>query len=271
MFVSEELAYIQLQKTACSHIAALLQQLFDGEKIGKHNPAPPELIDSDRLFISSMRNPWDWYLSLWTYGVLNRGGLRERLTRRAPHRLRKLNNRGTKRLLPALYHELHKQPQRWLEVYDSAESVGSFRRWMRMLHDPVNRYDLGELYGDSMVGQQWGLMSYRYLSLCCREPQQLHSDASLQHYEGLVEYDKRNCYIDTFIHQENLEESFCQAVEKVRPLSEEERAMVYSGKKTNTSKRALTLSEYYDDETVELVRRRDSLLVEKFGYSPTQL
>ena len=69
-----------MQKTGCTHIASLLSRLFDGEQIGKHNAASDNQINSDAYFLSSIRNPWDWYLSLWTFGVQGNGGLMHRLT-----------------------------------------------------------------------------------------------------------------------------------------------------------------------------------------------
>ena len=74
-----------------------------------------------------------------------------------------------------------------------------------------------------------------------------------------------------FVRQESLEDDFCEAIEKVRSLSDEDRALIYEAKKTNTSKRKLLISDYYDDETIDLILTRDALLIEKFGYNPPQL
>ena len=83
MFKSDHIIYIQMQKTGCTHIASLLSSLFNGEQIGKHNAAPADdITQKDKFFLSSIRNPWDWYLSLWTYGIQGSGGLRNRLTTR---------------------------------------------------------------------------------------------------------------------------------------------------------------------------------------------
>lgn len=82
MFLCDELIYIQMQQTGCTHIASILGRLVNGELIGKHNPASPDQIRHTRFFLSSIRNPWDWYLSLWTYGVSRKGALWERLVNR---------------------------------------------------------------------------------------------------------------------------------------------------------------------------------------------
>ena len=80
MFISDKLVYIQLQKTGCTHIAKLLADLFKGKQIRKHGCATPDQIKEHDYFVSSIRNPWDWYLSLWTFGAQGRGSLRRNLT-----------------------------------------------------------------------------------------------------------------------------------------------------------------------------------------------
>lgn len=62
MFQCEQLIYIQMQKTGCTHIESLLSGLFEGKQVGKkHSPATPEQIRNHPYFISSIRNPWDWF------------------------------------------------------------------------------------------------------------------------------------------------------------------------------------------------------------------
>ena len=50
MFVSNDIVYIEMQKTGCTHISRLLNELFDGEIFGKHNAASGELLKSNRTF-----------------------------------------------------------------------------------------------------------------------------------------------------------------------------------------------------------------------------
>ena len=75
MFVSEKLLYIELPKTACSQIRDLLKHLVGGQNIGKHNRPSEELVSSERVIIGSIRNPWDWYVSLWAFGCDQKGSL----------------------------------------------------------------------------------------------------------------------------------------------------------------------------------------------------
>ena len=50
-------------------------------------------------------------------------------------------------------------------------------------------------------------------------------------------------------------------------MTQQEKDIVYGAKKTNTSKRDLDISDYYDQECIDLVQERDQFLIEKFNYS----
>lgn len=268
MFKSEELVYIQMQKTGCTHIASLLTRLFDGEIIGKHNAAKPDDFARKPLFVSSIRNPWDWYLSLWTFGAQGKGGLWERLT--GDHRKMALKDalRSPTRNFGALLGELGKDAAAWQDAYDATDQLSSFRTWLKRVHDPRNDRVLGEGYDKAALADVCGFMTYRYLALCCRGTRGLGRQRRITDFDDLSRFDRESCYIDYFIRQEALEEMLCEAVEKIRPLTGEERQMIFGAGKTNTSRRSLTLTDYYDRESIELVADRDRLLIEKFGYAP---
>jgi hypothetical protein len=268
MFQCEQLIYIQMQKTGCSHIASLLANLFDGQQIGKHNAPSNEQIELNKYFISSIRNPWDWYLSLWTFGVQGDGRLMHRLTRRnLLHSIKSAIKSPIKKFCYP-YRELSKDVVLWRQVYSKSDDVKSFRKWVQLMLDPGNSHHLHESYGKTAIAGLCGFMTYRYLKLCCRNPETLHNSGLFSTYTDLVQFEKNNCFIDFFIRQESLEDDFCIAAEKVRPLKPEEKERIYEAKKTNTSRRNLLLADYYDQESIALVHNRDKLLIDKFGYFP---
>lgn len=271
MFQCDELIYIQLQKTGCTHIAFLLSKLFQGEQIGKHNAATDDQLASGRYFISSIRNPWDWYLSLWTYGVQGSGGIRYRLTKRHVWRAIKTATVSPRKACVSALHEISKPARTWRSVYDRSDNIASFRKWLKLIHDPANRHPLGEGYGFTSVPSHCGFMTYRYLRLCCRNLARLSHGNLISRFGDIVRFEKENCYINHFIRQESLENDFCKAIEKVRPLSTQEREFVFKAKPTNTSQRSLTLADYYDRESIDLVSRREKLLLDKFGYAPPSI
>ena len=268
MFQCDQLIYIQMQKTGCTHIASLLSQLFDGDQIGKHNAATPQQIKSIKYFISSIRNPWDWYLSLWTFGLQGKGAVWKRLTKRNHRRYHESVNRSPLRDYSLRFIAMFKDASLRRDVYGRGDNVESFRRWLKLIHNSSNSHILGEGYGKTAIADLCGFMTYRYLYLCCQNAGQLNDPRSISSYVDLVQFEHKNCYINFFIRQESLEDDLCKAVEKIRPLTQKEREFIYGAQRTNTSKRTLPISEYYDKESVELVRARDRLLIDKFNYSP---
>lgn len=271
MFITDKLIYIQMQKTGCTHIASLLSNLFDGEQIGKHNAASDDLINSDTYFLSSIRNPWDWYVSLWAFGVQGKGSLMSRLTKRNYYRALKLALRNPLKNHSALLHELTKDVSSWRDVYDESRNIESFRKWLKFIHTPNNARWLGEGYGTSAIIGFCGFMSYRYLCLCCTEPRSLNNPKLISNYTDLVRFEKNACYIDFFIRQESLEDDFCRGVERVKVLTQEEKDGIWDAVKTNPSKRPFVVSDYYDKESIELIHSRDKLLIEKFDYAPPKI
>jgi hypothetical protein len=268
MFKCDELIYIQMHKTGCSHVASLLSKLFDGEMIGKHNAAAPEHIQSTPYFISSIRNPWDWYISLWTFGVQGNGTLMHHLTKRVLPKPSISLLKSPRNSYQTYVNELTKDVNTWRSVYDRSDNVESFRRWLRLLHDHNNSRYLGEGYGDTTIPKLCGFMTYRYLYLCCRNPEKLQEPRLISTLDDLVQFERDNCYIDYFIRQEALENTLCEAVEKVRPLTIKERELIFKSPKTNTSQRTLSSADYYDQESIDLIGNRDRLLIEKFDYRP---
>jgi len=268
MFVCDELLYIQMQKTGCTHITGLLKRLFSGRVIGKHNAASPRQIVASRYRISSIRNPWDWYVSLWSFGAGGNGALRHRLTTRSVVRPAAECLRRPGRFPRPFVTECRRDVAAWRRAYDRAADVAAFRSWLRMMFDPAAARFLGEGYGELAIVPACGYLTHRYLSLCCHSPRLLERRGRIRSFADLVAFEREYCYVDAFIRQEALEETFCEIVGRVRPLSAAERDAVFSANQTNTSRRERAVSEYYDSELVALVGERDRLVVERFGYRP---
>jgi hypothetical protein len=70
MFISNKVVFLELHKTGSSLLRKLFKSegVLAGEIIGKNNQISNNLLTQDSIIVGSIRNPWDWYVSLWAYG-----------------------------------------------------------------------------------------------------------------------------------------------------------------------------------------------------------
>lgn len=244
MFISRNLVFIELHKTGCTHIGKLLAQLVGGQQISKHNPPPAALLQSGRRFIGSIRNPWEWYLSLWAFGCGKQGSVYEHTS-------------GARGGNPS------GRARDWQRSYADVHDAAAFRDWLHMMHDENYWNDYGEGYGASSLNRFAGLLTYRYMYLFCR-----FTNAGFSSIESLKAYEMQNCYINHFIRTEHLEEDLLRTLGLIGlVITDDQRKTVYAVKKTNASAKRKATASYYDDDTVQLVRDREQLIIDRFSYS----
>jgi len=279
MYVSEKFIFTELHKTAGTHLGKWLKVLAPGEQVGKHNRVPTEL--RNRVMLGSIRNPWDWYVSLWAYGCDGKGSVyhqtcdgvnfryyREQLTREM----------GRKYLsVPILFRQLiadRKKPiTLWQQSYNDSTSAQDFKSWLKLMFNGERRLDMREGFGFSPVANTAGLMTYRFLKLFTDLDSQLYSQKFWQQQKDIHSVWSEHRIADFFIRMENLEDDLIQAMELAQvDISEQNRtALVESrNKKTNTSSR-LPASHYYDEESIEWISQREKTIIDLFDYQPPQL
>lgn len=267
MFISEKAVYLELHKTGCTHIRNVLKDLLGGKFVGKHNQAMPDLFRSQRLFLGSIRDPWDWYVSLWAYGCDNKGAVFSSVTKSGIV-IKGLGwkNRPYSALL-GLVSEFSKDIRTWKRLYRDSHDAGAFRDWLHMMHDRRYRYDVGENYGACPLSKIAGLLTYRYIRLYCAKAGELSDLNHLSAYETLASYEKKKCFINRFIRKESLESDLIDALEQYGiGISDAQKAELASRPRTNVSSLKERRDYYYDNASEDLVNERDRLIVEKFGY-----
>lgn len=268
MYLSEKFVFVELHKTGCTHIVRLLAETTAGKIVGKHNAPSQKILNSTRTFIGSIRNPWEWYVSLWAYGCDKKGGVYNQVTKKNT-----LFKTGRNWLVDPFYttflllNKVSKNPDQWQQCYSSPDDPEAFRQWLYMIHDSSHWHDFGEGYGKYVMSHAAGLLTYRYLKLFCR-----NDFIKIQGLDELQEFEKTNCYIDYFIRNENLERDFFAALDLAGcSLPEDKKKWVNSVSKTNTSSKKYPAAYYYDAETINLVSDREQLIINKFGYQPPEI
>lgn len=271
MLINDKFVFLQLQKTGCTHIEKTLFALFsDTQQYGKHYRLPENFAKERRIVFGSVRNPWDWYLSYWTYSCLQKGGPYKRSV--AKRGLRniisnpRLHN-GHGELKPSLHGylkhfqaELTRPVSKWRYLYEDVNDPSRFREWLKLVLSYERRFDLFQDYGMCEVSEITGLYTYLFLFLYADDLQVLskccHSMGNLKNLPLVTDY---------LIRTEHLNEDFIgllteQNINTPKEVSDSLKI------KTNTSNRSHSKSFYYDDECRKLVEHKEQYIVDKFGY-----
>lgn len=271
MFLSDSLIYLELQKTGCTHIGRLLAQVLPGKQIGKHNQLPLHLADDLRPIIGSIRNPWDWYISLWAYGCDRKGALYNRVTSTKSWWYDLVTfPRYAIRSIPI---QLKKPRQVWRNSYRSVDDPAAFREWLYLLCDYERQREMAEGYDRTPISKFAGLMTFRYLTLFERDPFYIFTKPeSFTSIADISAFDREKNLLTGTIRNEQLEDDVIKVLGQCGvQLSDEQIALVRNSKKTNTSSRKRSVEYYYDRDTLELVKRREQFIIEKYGYPTPSL
>lgn len=280
MFKNDKLTFIELHKTGGTHIINLINQVVGGTQIGKHNRITSA--ESDLFKIGSIRNPWDWYVSLWAYGCSDRGSVKSCVTegvnisyynRQLPKEMGK-NWLSLPELSKQVFNDLIKPKQEWVDCYKNYESPKLFRAWLKMILSQKRKYDVKEGYGFSSLSQHSGLMTYRMFKLFTDLDLKLYDRSNKDlDQSALIETWHNHKITNKVIRNEFLEDDLISALKEAGySLSDGSKEIIIDGrnKKINTSKR-LAIGHYYDVETAELVARYESTIIELFQYSPPEI
>lgn len=256
--VCDKLVYLELQKTACTTIGAILEELFDGEALPpKHGPLPEP---TTKLVVGSVRNPWDYYVSLWAFGCQGRGNFHRVVTRR--------DWAAAKARLPApgrLLHEMVRPAGRWRRLYAEPHTPEQFRSWLRRVHTPSHGGEFEPEYGASPMCRFAGYATYRYCRLYAGDPRRAFGAADMAALQAAL---ASHVLPRAMIRMEHLADDLVAAVRAAGydvgdPL--EHRIRDRASAKVNASARG-PYTDYYDEATRDLVGRRDELIVTRHGY-----
>ncbi|WP_258105484.1 sulfotransferase family 2 domain-containing protein [Marinoscillum sp. MHG1-6] len=270
MLITDQIIFFELQKTGCTHTRRILSTLYadNHQIIGKHNAydTVPKKVLGDfegKTKVGNIRNPWDWYISLWAYGCQHRGGLYRRVALNnylflfSKKRFLDLINTGPYGRYPKL------DTQLWQQVYSDVNNYENFNAWLKLVLQS-KEHGIGEGFKIGNISQFAGLMTFRYFQLYAYR-KKLNSVHSLKE---LRDFDQKENFMDVIIRNENLHSDLLENVDKLKCSQEELTKVLGSfAKRTNTSERDKDYRKYYDEESVKLVQQKEKFIIEKYGYS----
>jgi hypothetical protein len=156
--------------------------------------------------------------------------------------------------------ELARRPKAWRITYSDVNRLELFRAWLKLLLVD-NRAGVREGYSLSGVSRFAGLMTYRYASLYWLDPARLFGRGTPRTMDELCAIDRRENVLGHTLRLEWMDSDIAALFRLLgeNPIAE-------PSTRVNISSHAPTAS-YYDEEARELVRTRESLIIEKYGYS----
>lgn len=254
MIEYETFIYLDVYRTGSSHIINLLPQIT-GERMvltSRHGSLTKPRwhgYAGGKLVFASVRNPWDWYVSLWAYGADGKSAIRR-------------------------YLKMHASAGEVAELYNKAAPEISFRKWLRLMHDPsfLNTIMQEHMPASGLAGIV-GLYTYRYLRVTTRYPKFLLRKPFIGSIEGALRHHRWLKSYSLVVHNERLSEDLialiaastgrCSFRANAGDIIRDQ-----DSRPRNASGRTLSsYRDYYDRETSDLVGRRDRFFTDEFGYS----
>lgn len=266
MFVGEKIIFLQMQKTASTHIAKVLADNLAGSDGPKHGQLLRD--PGGAMVVGSIRNPWDWYVSLWAYGCKGEGAVRKHLTDTAWERNFRIarQNLGIPAqwggAASALLSRRSQHSGDWKRIYGCVDDPGLFREWLRLILSDEGKQLLPEEYPFLGLRHFAGFMTFRFATLFIRHGDWKSNASRVASYDELCRLYEHSGIASRYIRMERLEEDLRQLLVDVGVTNPR-----LPTAKTNSSSHNST-AFYYDDETIELVRRNEKFLIDLFGYLP---
>ncbi len=257
---SEKLVYLELQKSASTLIGSILMNLFDAKKILPTHGLLPDDCRS-KFVVGSVRNPWAYYVSLWSFGCEGNGGMRRRSTQR--------ELKAAARRLPSvgpLLHEIRKPAPAWRAVYAEPHTPEQFRRWLAQVHDPDRTAEFEPSIGSSRFRHVAGFATYRYCRLYADDFEGILAAPTTARIERTLE---ASYLPQAMIRTEHVGDDLLAAVRAAGydvddVLEKEVRGR--TAKPVNRSEH-LPYTAYYDEASIELVAERDAIVIARHGYT----
>jgi hypothetical protein len=246
-----EFIYLDVYRTGSTHVFRLFDEVVNHKPVKAFRHASltkgrPLGMTGGKTVFATVRNPWDWYVSLWAYGSDGKSAIRRHLSP-------------------------HVGGEDMAALYDRDDPKASFSRWLNMMHDPaeLNRV-MKEHLPESGLAPVIGLYTYRFLRVTTRWPRLLLRKPFVSGPDGAVEHHARFKAYGTLMRNESLTDDLVafaerfpgsftpDAVKTIRAADEKPR---------NTSSRSLkSYRDYYSDADAALVAERDAFFVKEFGY-----
>lgn len=253
MIEYERFIYLDVYKTGSEHLRNLFPAITDEKEVRLKRHAPltsarPYTWTGGKLVFATVRNPWDWYVSLWSYACEGKGGIY--------------------RFFSEALSRKEMQP-----MFDRQDPANSFRKWLRAVNDKeFNERVIRNNMPESGLAGTVGLYTFRFMRVTTPYPTLFLKRWLVPSIDAAIRYQRWLGLYTEVLRSESLNADLIKLVTKYRNRChfkpDAEATIEEMGKRPrNTSTRILpSFHDYYDDETRALVAEKDRLFLELFGY-----
>lgn len=266
MFISDRLVYLQMQKTGSSHVTKVLRKFTRGSQSVKHEQMTDYERYKDRLIVSSVRNPWDWYVSLWAFGCRGGGGVHRYLTKLPMSEIHNAWRSGSASALSKASLRLVTRAGRrpdWQSLYSDPNNGENFRAWLKLLLGEEGKAMSKEDYSASPVKHVVGFMTFRFLALSTEYSRWNAIGRKARTFEEIAAFADASQIASRVMRMESLNSDLCEVLRSIGVSVTLDQLDAIA--KTNTSVHR-KYTDYYDDETYRLVAERDRFIIDRYGY-----
>ena len=254
MIEYEKFIYLDVYKTGSAHLKQLLPAITHGEQIRLRRHAPitaarPYRWTGGKLVFVTVRNPWDWYTSLWSYACERKGAIWRFFSEALP-------------------------PAELKAMFDVTDPVVSFEKWLRAVNDKdfMQRVIRNNLPESGLAGTV-GLYTFRFMRVTTPYPTAFLKGWLVPSIDAAIRYQRWFHMYSEILRSETLNDDIIRLVQKYRQRCRfkddaEETIKEFAKQPRNTSTRILPgFRDYYTPEARALVAEKDRLFIDMFGYA----
>ena len=249
----EKYIYLDVYKTGSAHLKHLLPEITEGEQVRLRRHAPitaarPYGWTGGKLVFVTVRNPWDWYTSLWSYACERKGAIWRFFSEALPR------------------DELK-------SMFNTEDPVRSFEKWLRAVNDKdfMQRVIRNNLPESGLAGIV-GLYTFRFMRVTTPYPTVFLKSWLVPSIDAAIRYERWFHMYSEVLRSESLNADLKSFVAKYRqrcrfkPDAEEIIDRLAAAPRNASTRVLPSFRDYYTDETRQLVADKDRLFLELFGY-----
>jgi hypothetical protein len=250
----EKYIYLDVYKTGSAHLKYLLPEITEGAQVRLRRHAPltagrPYSWTGGKLVFATVRNPWDWYTSLWSYACERRGAIWRFFSDALP-------------------------PAEIKPMFDIDNPVVSFEKWLRAVNDRdfMQRVIRNNLPESGLAGIV-GLYTFRFMRVTTPYPTVFLKSWLVPSIGAAIRYQRLLHMYGDVLRSESLNADLKAYVARHRErcrFKPDAEAIIdrFAATPRNASTRVLAdFRDYYSDATRQLVADKDRLFLELFDYT----